>query len=219
MWPRVVAAAGHIEALRRKTMVPENRAPERRHFYGLLPPSISHEGYSAKPMHSYWDDFWALAGLKDAAWLAERAQVATGRARKPAWLGGIVAALLVPAAVLCLRGGYGSGRLLDRIDPALLRAHDKPFVGYSDITALHALRAREGLPGLHAPMPASDRSRSTSAAPKPATTWGSKPANAARNAGRLRRIVAHDSPDWNASSDRRSNTPRSSRTGIPHSVS
>lgn len=60
------------------------------------------------------------------------------------------------AAVLCLRGGYGSGRLLDRIDPALLRAHDKPFVGYSDITALHALRAREGLVGLHAPMPGSD---------------------------------------------------------------
>lgn len=60
------------------------------------------------------------------------------------------------AAVLCLRGGYGSGRLLDRIDPAWLRAHDKPFVGYSDITALHALRAREGLIGLHAPMPGSD---------------------------------------------------------------
>jgi len=60
------------------------------------------------------------------------------------------------AAVLCLRGGYGSGRLLDRIDPAWLRAHDKPFVGYSDITALHALRARAGLVGLHAPMPGSD---------------------------------------------------------------
>lgn len=60
------------------------------------------------------------------------------------------------AAVLCLRGGYGSGRLLDRVDRALLCAHDKPFVGYSDITALHALRAREGLVGLHAPMPGSD---------------------------------------------------------------
>lgn len=59
-------------------------------------------------------------------------------------------------AVLCLRGGYGSGRLLDRVDTALLRAHDKPFIGYSDITALHALRAREGLLGLHAPMPGSD---------------------------------------------------------------
>jgi hypothetical protein len=39
-------------------------------FFGLLPPSISHEGYSAKPMHSYWDDLFALRGFKDAAFLA-----------------------------------------------------------------------------------------------------------------------------------------------------
>lgn len=37
-----------------------------RAFYGLVPESISHEGYSAKPMHSYWDDFFILKGLKDA---------------------------------------------------------------------------------------------------------------------------------------------------------
>src|SRR5438045_7218832 len=55
-------------------------------FFGLLPPSISHEGYSAKPMHSYWDDFFALRGFKDAAFLAgvlsrgnERAKWATVR--------------------------------------------------------------------------------------------------------------------------------------------
>jgi hypothetical protein len=36
-------------------------------YYGILPESISHEGYSAKPMHSYWDDFFAMKGLKDAA--------------------------------------------------------------------------------------------------------------------------------------------------------
>jgi hypothetical protein len=70
LWPRVRAAADHIETLRRQTMVPANRDAARAHFFGLLPPSISHEGYSAKPMHSYWDDFWALGGLKDAAWLA-----------------------------------------------------------------------------------------------------------------------------------------------------
>ncbi|MBK7095194.1 MAG: discoidin domain-containing protein [Saprospiraceae bacterium] len=37
-----------------------------RAFYGLVPESISHEGYSSKPMHSYWDDFFILKGLKDA---------------------------------------------------------------------------------------------------------------------------------------------------------
>jgi hypothetical protein len=39
-------------------------------FWGMMPQSISHEGYSAKPMHSYWDNFFALKGFKDAAWLA-----------------------------------------------------------------------------------------------------------------------------------------------------
>ncbi|MGL5853130.1 MAG: S66 peptidase family protein [Phycicoccus sp.] len=40
-------------------------------------------------------------------------------------------------AVWCIKGGYGSGRLLGRIDYDLIRDHPKPFVGFSDITALH----------------------------------------------------------------------------------
>lgn len=60
------------------------------------------------------------------------------------------------AAVWCLRGGYGSARLLPSIDTALLRAHPKPLIGYSDITALHALLLAQRLLGIHAPMPASD---------------------------------------------------------------
>ncbi|MBI3369301.1 MAG: LD-carboxypeptidase, partial [Burkholderiales bacterium] len=60
------------------------------------------------------------------------------------------------AAVWCLRGGYGSGRLLPGIDLALLRRHPRLLIGYSDITALHALLDREGQIALHAPMPASD---------------------------------------------------------------
>ena len=43
-------------------------------FYGMVPESISHEGYSAKPMHSYWDTFFILRGLKDAAFLASELQ-------------------------------------------------------------------------------------------------------------------------------------------------
>jgi muramoyltetrapeptide carboxypeptidase len=60
------------------------------------------------------------------------------------------------AAIHCLRGGYGAMRLLDGIDCALLRAHPKLLIGYSDITALHALWCLHGVPSLHAPMPASD---------------------------------------------------------------
>lgn len=70
LWPRVRAAAGYIDSLRQTRRTPEYRSGALRVFYGLLPPSISHEGYSAKPMHSYWDDFFALRGLKDAAAMA-----------------------------------------------------------------------------------------------------------------------------------------------------
>jgi len=35
-----------------------------------MPPSISHEGYYDKPACSYWDDFWALRGYKDAVVVA-----------------------------------------------------------------------------------------------------------------------------------------------------
>jgi hypothetical protein len=38
--------------------------------HGLLPVSVSHEGYLAQPVHAYWDDFWALRGLHDATGLA-----------------------------------------------------------------------------------------------------------------------------------------------------
>jgi len=37
---------------------------------GLLPISVSHEGYLSQPVHSYWDDFWALRGLRDAVYMA-----------------------------------------------------------------------------------------------------------------------------------------------------
>lgn len=71
LWPAIVAAAGHIDALRAQRRTAAYRHGEARRFFGLLPQSISHEGYAAKPMHSYWDNFWALRGLTDAAWLAE----------------------------------------------------------------------------------------------------------------------------------------------------
>ena len=61
----------YIEYLvnQRKTEVYKNN-DNLKLFYGLLPESISHEGYSEKPMHSYWDDFWGLKGLKDACEIA-----------------------------------------------------------------------------------------------------------------------------------------------------
>ena len=68
-------------------------------------------------------------------------------------------------------------------------------------------------------MPVSAISRSTSSSSYAATVSGSKSAKAARNDSRFRRIVTQDSPDWNASRLSRSNSPRSSRIGMPHSLS
>lgn len=56
------------------------------------------------------------------------------------------------AAVICVRGGYGSPRLLDKIDWELLRQHPKPFIGYSDLTAIHAALLQLGIPSVHGAM-------------------------------------------------------------------
>ncbi|MFZ4394445.1 MAG: discoidin domain-containing protein [Kiritimatiellia bacterium] len=55
-----------LERLRNRTLRPDYFAddPVRARFVGLLPPSISHEGY-ATPVHSYWDNLFALKGWKD----------------------------------------------------------------------------------------------------------------------------------------------------------
>ncbi|TDF85854.1 LD-carboxypeptidase [Pseudomonas sp. H9] len=60
-------------------------------------------------------------------------------------------------AIICLRGGYGSMRLLDELDFELLRNNPKPLVGYSDITALHSAIARHaGFVTFHGAMLKSD---------------------------------------------------------------
>jgi hypothetical protein len=70
MWPAVTRSVDRIEALRSQRLTAEFQTPEKRACYGLLPESVSHEGYLAHPVHAYWDDFWALRGLKDAATMA-----------------------------------------------------------------------------------------------------------------------------------------------------
>ncbi len=69
-WPHVQRVVAYLEQLRQSERGEKNRVPERAHLFGLLPPSISHEGYSDKPAYSYWDDFWALRGYKDAVSMA-----------------------------------------------------------------------------------------------------------------------------------------------------
>jgi len=57
-------------------------------------------------------------------------------------------------AIFCARGGYGTLRLLDKIDLKGFAEHPKWVVGFSDITALHAyLQMRIGVASIHAAMP------------------------------------------------------------------
>ena len=56
------------------------------------------------------------------------------------------------SAVFALQGGYGTPRLLDRIDYDLIRRNPKILLGYSDITGLHlAIGRRSGLVTFHGP--------------------------------------------------------------------
>ncbi len=60
-------------------------------------------------------------------------------------------------AIMCVRGGYGSPRLLDKIDYKLIGNNPKIFVGYSDITALQmAFLEKTGLITFAGPMLAVD---------------------------------------------------------------
>ncbi|MEO8909766.1 MAG: discoidin domain-containing protein [Gemmatimonadaceae bacterium] len=70
MWPHILGAVTYMDSLRHERMTEAYTVGANKAFYGLLPQSISHEGYSAKPVHSYWDDFFALRGFKDAAFIA-----------------------------------------------------------------------------------------------------------------------------------------------------
>lgn len=58
-------------------------------------------------------------------------------------------------AILCARGGYGMGRIIDRIDFRKFKKHPKWIIGYSDITVLHChLYSNYHISSLHAPMAA-----------------------------------------------------------------
>src|SRR5262245_36304490 len=60
-------------------------------------------------------------------------------------------------AILCVRGGYGTARLLPLLDYRAIRANPKIFIGYSDIISLHcAFLEKSNLTSFHGPMLNSD---------------------------------------------------------------
>lgn len=70
LWPAVSRTVAAIDRLRRQNMTEGHGSGPHSVYYGLMPESISHEGYAGHPVHAFWDGFWTLRGLKDAVELA-----------------------------------------------------------------------------------------------------------------------------------------------------
>jgi len=107
-------------------------------------PTRYREGLSR--LREHYDVRWAWAPGPERGYLA---------APDADRLAALHAAIRVPdiRAAFCVRGGYGSLRLLDRIDWSLARRQPTLLVGYSDVTALHlAFYARAGWTGLSGPV-------------------------------------------------------------------
>ena len=132
-WPRLDAAWRYMEAQSQSERTAANATPERRMLYGLMPPSISHEGYSSQPQYSLWDDFWALAGYKDAAYAAaaldrpDAAAIAAARDRFAADLHAAIAASVrhwridyIPGATSL--GDFDATSTTVALDPAMDQA-------------------------------------------------------------------------------------------------
>jgi len=71
LWPSVQRCIHHTRELLERRPAEGYDQPDKLGFRGLLPESASHEGYLAHPVHSYWDDFWAIRGLIDIQRLAK----------------------------------------------------------------------------------------------------------------------------------------------------
>lgn len=54
--------------------------------------------------------------------------------------------------ILCSRGGYGTLRIIDKIDFTLLQNNPKWIIGFSDITILHSAVNKVGVKSIHGPM-------------------------------------------------------------------
>ncbi|WP_078085645.1 S66 peptidase family protein [Microbulbifer mangrovi] len=79
-------------------------------------------------------------------------------------------------AVFCLRGGYGTPRILPMLDYQLIRNNPKVLLGYSDITALlNAIYHRSGVVTFHGPIAAQNFTEYTLAEYQKVLVHGERP--------------------------------------------
>lgn len=70
IYPTVKKIVDYIDSMTSLRKNNKYQVDSLKVFFGLMPESISHEGYSAKPMHSFWDNFFTIRGLNDATKIA-----------------------------------------------------------------------------------------------------------------------------------------------------
>jgi muramoyltetrapeptide carboxypeptidase len=113
----------------------------------------------AGPLRGEEDIERAVENARDLGWSAvvgacvrgRRGYLAGGDAERVADLNRAIADPRIDG-IWCLRGGYGTMRILGAIDYEALQRHPKAVIGFSDITALHcAIAARCGLISFHGP--------------------------------------------------------------------
>ena len=135
-WPTLSRVAAHLDSLRNSRRTAQYRAPDSLLVFGLLPPSISHEGYSAKPAYSYWDDWWGVRGLDDAGMLARIAGDAGAATRFAAagreMRGDVVASVQRSMALHRVRTLPGAAELGD-LDPTSSTMALEPAQALADL--------------------------------------------------------------------------------------
>ena len=66
-------------------------------------------------------------------------------------------------AIWCVRGGYGTVRMIDLVDFSTLKKHPKWIIGFSDVTVLHVHLQKMGFASIHGLMPVNVEKASTEA--------------------------------------------------------
>jgi muramoyltetrapeptide carboxypeptidase len=113
----------------------------------------------ASPYNTYSDVLRGIAWWETHGY---RVKLAEGALERKDWLAGepetrardLMAMFTDPSVdvIQCLRGGYGSAQVIPQLDFQVIAAHPKPFMGFSDITALHtALLRFTGLATFYGP--------------------------------------------------------------------
>lgn len=117
-------------------VTPASNVPENEELYAAME-LVESLGFNAKPASNLFSRTQYLAGSD---------------AQRAADLNAMFADDDVDA-IFCVRGGYGSGRLLRDLDYDVIRANPKILMGYSDITALlNSINLHTGLLTFHGPI-------------------------------------------------------------------